>query len=726
MARGGPFDLNKEINKALSPKRAFSAAAVESLYVFLKEANFEIDRRLIDPDKFYWLGPLYDIKRSELFGQQLSDGTWLVRPKYEAGILYRKASQMGASVWSIVFMLWLCIDEDRPLGIACYWPTEKDLQDFVQTRLDPMLEGNEKMKSLMEDTKVDSTRAKQILNSTIYFRYVAGKASADSIPVDVVIGDEIRLWDTPAETLQRLDERMGQSVLKLRVYMSTVGSPNDFMEQQWFASNQTKWYSRCPENDCYTEVPLDPRAPRPRMFKASNLVDADPSRPLIRGVVLSDFLPTEIVKKLEGVRNAVYVCPCCGGEIPRPSDGEYVATYPDSEGMYALEFARTLSMNATPWMLLSQFLTAKDMKQFMNGWMAKPWLDPEGRPVREEHWEHARKVAAELGLEWEQWGSGTYLGGDFRANEFHWIIGEKDEYEHDGRVYRGRVVAFGVYQGSDWELEADRLLRQYGVERAVIDYLPFTTATLKFAKRHEGVVYLAQYKGNDLLKTPAENGKSKRRVSPDARENYMVNMDQVKSLAFSLNSFAMGHWLVPQGPLYQRDYIDRRKNVHAMFDVTEGMEGEGREGLKQHLMCLALINKYEDTKNDSGERVTVSGKMTQEFVDAGGFDPHWAHAFNYMVAASELGGDGARILRPDPALIEAAERGTLRPGVQLGMRNPLGLPIPLPVAKAGQSCGNCKWFPHEEEGERAHCGALGWEVGRREPACSAGLWRPKS
>ncbi len=734
------LNIEDAFHSSLGRKEAFSQAAVDGLWAFLKEAGLEADRRVIDPDPFYWLHPLYDLKRHELLGVKIpgkggAPDVWLSRPQFERGILFRKASQMGASVWSIVFMLWLCIDLERPLGIACYWPTEKDLQDFIQTRLDPMLSGCPKLQSYMEDTKVDSTRAKQIGRSTIYFRYVKGKASADSIPVDVLLCDEVRLWDTPEETIQRLKERLGQSDVKLLACFSTVGSTGDYMERQWAVSNQIKYFSRCEQGDCHTEIAPDPASPN-RVFRGDDLDSATPGRTLIRGVVMSDYLPDQITR-LTGFREATYTCPCCGGAMPNLRDGGYVETRPQAEGMYALEFARTLSPRLSAYELLSEYKTARDMKQFMNGYLAKPWLDPEGRPVKEEDWNRAKDPT----IQWAQADEGGVndLGADFRAREMHYVLGEAGS---DGQP--GRILRVGVYQRSDWKAFLESLILRFHVRRAVIDYMPFTSDTLELADRYQGKVFLAQYKAGPMVKVASQEGKTGRKISPDGREKHMVSLDQVKSLNYSLASFARGHWQVPATPLYQSPYTDRKKNVHEHFDVAEGMEGEGREGFKQHLMCLSLVTKKEFTTNNANERVGESGAQTQEFVDAGGFDPHWAHAFNYMVMAGLLGGGDAALIGSsgrDLAMHAAAQGahpagwGAAKlPGVPTGGRiagfmNPAhelthfqtpALPRPK---RAEVRCGQCAHGPAEG---RAVCGALGWEVGADEPRCQyRGVFRPR-
>ncbi len=730
--RLGRDALSAVVNQTFAASRGFSPEAVESFYLFLKEAQFVSDNHAVDPDRFFWLEPLYRVTRTEVLGIRSEDGEWLQRPRFETGILFRKASQMGASVWSVLFMLWLCVDLNRGLSIGCFWPNQQELQTFVQTRLDKVLASSPKMLSYMEDSKVDSTVAKQIGACTVHFRHVSGKSTADSVPLDVILCDEVRLWDTPGDTVQRLKERYGQSEVKLLALFSTVGTVNDYMEQRWGESNQIKYFTLCPENDCHTEVGDDPaQSAQNRVFRGDELLAADGERMLVRGVVLSDYLPDQVivpaVKDKGGavLTPAHYTCPCCSAPIPRRWEGEYVETRPRSDGMYALEFAKTISRLFTPEEMLREYETATDMKQFMNGALAKPWLDPEGRPVKQEDWDRARAAGSEL--TWASSGRGgrNFLGGDFRANEFHYVIGELGQ---DGEM--GALLRVGVYQKPDWEPFLERLLERFQIERAIIDYLPFTTATLSVANRHRGVVFLSQYKTGAVIRTNAsENSRGSRKVNPDGREKHMVLLDQYKSLLASLDSFANGQWRVPRGAVYHADYVDRKKNLHAHFDVVEGMEGVGREGFRQHLMGLAVQTKTVVTQNKSREKVHKAGLEQQEMVDASGFDPHWAHCFNYMVMASRLAGSDLNILRSQA---RSPTGEPLTPGMPVGGRiaarpgaggEESWMAPNIKPMNTYRSCGSCVHGPVAGE---AKCGALGWIVHASDPQCpTPGIYKAR-
>jgi len=746
MAPKRKFGIDDAFNASLGRKEAFSAKAVKHFWTFLQEAELISDRRVVKPEPFFWLHPLYDLDRDKLLGVRMKNGTWLVRPQFPNGILFRKASQMGASVWSIALILWLCIDLERPLGIACYWPTEKDLQDFIQTRLDPMIEASPRLKSYMEDTKVDSTRAKQIGRSTVYFRYVAGKASADSIPVDILLCDEVRLWDKPGDTIQRLKERLRQSDVGLVAYFSTVGSQGDFMEQEWAASNQIKYFSHC-ASGCHTEISRDPALPN-RLFRGDDLDSADPARKLINGVVLSDFLPDQIVRTWkvpdpedeDGERMLVegcYVCPCCGADLHDPSVGGYVTTRPDAEGMYALEFAATLAPMVGAVRMLTEYKKATDMKQFMNGYLAKPWLDPEGRIVKPEDWTAA--LDPELSWAERDLGGVNFLGADFRAREMHYTISEEPsgEVDEDGQLVPGRLLRIGVFQGGGWKPFLEGLLERFRVRRALIDYQPFTDETLELADRYEGRVVLAQYKPGAMIRTASQDGgKGARKVSPDKRERHMVFMDQYKSMVYSLNRFAAGTYRVPDAPLYQEAYKTRKKDLLDHFDVVNGSEGAGREGYKQHLMCQAVLTTNPTVTNQSREKVHRSGQTMQELIDADGFDPHWAHTLNYTVMAAHLGGADAGLVGTRSRDLQQQTKGGTYPagyerqripGVPEGGRitgvfgnedaDPFAVPTPPSYRRSRQKvarCRDCVFGPVEGE---ALCRPTSYLVRPEEPAC---------
>ena len=720
--------LLEKLESAASEQSAYSPEEVESLWTFMQNGRYVIDNRVCDPKEFFWMHPVYRITRTDLFGKPAiyADSGRLfqaaIPPKFSAGLLFRKASQMGATVFSVLLMIWLCIDPDRPLSIGCYWPTQGDVETFVKMRFNPFLEENPKLKELILDSKADSLGEKLIGRSKLYFRYVKGKTQADSLPLDVVIGDEIRLWETAEDTTQRLWERVTQSKLQLMIYMSTVGSKGDFMEQQWAISNQLKWFTAC-KNGCHTELASDP-ASENRVLKIDQLEASNPALRLIPGVVLSDFLP-EVFIANRGKGN-VYVCPCCSEPIV-PQNGEYVETRPDAEGMFAMEFAKTLLPNISASLFMQKYREARDRKQFFNGWLAKPFLDPESRPVKEEDWIRNRAQS----VTWDDRGRGrrTFLGADFRAREMHWLVGALGETDDFGRPTPGQILRVGVFQGSDWQGFLRDLIADFGIEAGVIDYAPFYTQTLEIADEFDGIIRLAQYRAGDMLRTNADNKRATKKVSPDARERHMALLDQVKTLNYSLKSFADGNWLVPQEPLYMEQFIDSKKHVHEQFDLAEGMEGAGREGLKQHLLCLALVNKKGMTTNESGERVHEAGMEAQEFIDAGGFDPHWAHAFNYMVMASLLSGGEVTVYRSPQGTEAAFEGGIVRrqapEDVLAQAHRHGGLPTATAIKRVSdlKTCGTCI---HGPEQGRANCAALGWEVEAWQPQCNyAGVYRKR-
>lgn len=704
-------DLVTDFSRGEDVSNMFSAEAVENFYVFLKEAGLKDQgTRLVDPDQFFWLDPVYNITRTDLFGVKGENGKWLIKPRFKNGIVFRKASQMGASVWSVAFMIWLCIDLNRPLSIGCFWPYEGELQSFISTRLDPMLRESPKLKAYLNMGVTNNTQAKQIGRSTLYFRHVAGKSAMDAVPMDVTLNDEVRLWEDASGSLQRIEERMGQSDVQLRVLMSTVGLPEDYMEQRWFESNMIKYFTACP-NGCCTEITEDPRR--------SNILHRADELPLtsnliIAGVVLSDYLPTDMIRRTTP-GEAEYVCPHCGASLEDSRVGGYAETCPKADGMFAIEFARTLSKAVTPYKVLEQYLAAEDVKQYMNGWMAKSYLNPEGRLVTEEHWRLARDRGARAELSWNGSHSGCYLGADFRTNEMHVVIGELEPTELNGLIFPGRLAHVEVFQGHHWEDRLEGLLGEFGVAQAIIDYMPDTSGTLAFAKRHPGRVLLADYRDGELIRLPDNRKKSNRKVHPDGREEHKVLLDQAKSLSISLKGLANGHWLIPDGPLRQHTYIDRNNYTLHDFDVLEGLDGRGREGFMQHVMGLATRNVTKDTKAESGEKVTISGVMRQEIYDASGFDPHWAHAFNYMVMASKTNIGGATVLRPSREtldLVREKRLGMPSSNTSLAQFAQGGL---SGVQRAMRKCGDCR---HGPASGQANCQWTGMKVAAHEPACN--------
>lgn len=690
MSKKGPVikdvnDFFDNLDKVQNNSDGFSAAAVESFWTFIEEGQFRVDRRLVEPELFYWLEPLYRITRTDLYSG-----------KYKEGITMRKSSQMGASVWTILFMLWLCIDPQREVSIAVYWPTEKDLLDFVTERFNKMVESSPKMQTYFKDGAANNTRMKQIGGCVIYFRYVKGQAGTDSIPVDVIIGDEVRLMAAAEEIFDRIDYRMTQSKLALRVLLSTVGSPGDFMERNWGKSNQVKYFSLCENCDVHSIIHEDPldRNP-PKLFRGdevwhyAEMEDIDPAR-IFEGVVLSDFEPSQFLL-IEDEFTAHYKCPCCGEMIRDPQNGGYKQTRPGRGKMYGIEFAQILAPNVGPTKVWQKSFN-KNKKEFYNNVLAKPYVDPQGRIVKPEH----EKLVRRDELSWYTTNPGMecFLGADFRNQEMHVVVGGKWE---DGRQ---QILHLEVYQGDQMFPRLQELLNQFVVERAIIDYAPYTVDTLKMAKLNEQTVFLAQYReGLEMIKFAQENSKSVARVDEDVRIRNTVLIDQVRSFKWSLYSFTAAEWLMPTDDLWQTPFIDRLGNRK---EDGSDMAGE----FFQHLMCPALEAIDPMVTNLSGETVKRTGDATERFIDASGFDPHFAHAFNYMVMAAYLGGGGMEIWRSKKKKEQGEEsspRGEKR------------------KEQFQRCCGSCTHFLPE----RKYCMATGYETQAHLPPCPEGLYRKK-
>lgn len=704
--RRGRFNLQEidaQFEQAISPSQGFSPEAVEHFRTFVREGQFQVDNRDVNADSFYWLDPLYDLKRSELLGVRTRDGRWLQKPnpKYSEGIVLRKSSQGGATVFSILLLVWLCIDNRRGLNVGCFWPNENDVIDFVQMRFVPLLESSDKMKSYIAPTNINNTRSKQIGRSNLWFRYVNGSSKTDSVPLDIIVGDEVRLWGDPdrvSHLMQRMEERFGQSDVRLKIWMSTVGSPKDAMELLWDSSNQVKYFSECP-NGCVTEIRSNPEDEQDKLVTAAERHLLDEER-VVEGVCLSDYHPHQITRN---EKDTPYICPCCGADIvPREGRG-FVETFPNAAGMYGLEFARTLYDTITPWKLRREYDTAKDKKQYWNGWMAKPYRDPKGALVKPEHIDAARSDSM---VQWHQTtppGMNAYLGADFRTDEIHVVVlGVAGEDENNN--IRGQVLHVEVMQdGEEAYQRLEAMLYQYNVTCAIIDYRPHTTTTLAMARRNRERLFLASYVGGEMVRLKKSGGKSVANVEEDVRETNVVLLDQLLSMKYSLHSFAMGNWKMSPAELPQYQFVDRKRNTHPVYDVAWEFS--------DHLQRQAIEHIPKLTKNASGEVVGVSGAFVEKIVDVG-YDPHFAHAFNYAVMASYLQPSGVKLLGGGRIQPKAATT--------------LAVNVPVPLHNTNRRCGNCKWWQGEDKGDSlGRCERLGWQCSAQQPVCQFRLYRPK-
>ncbi len=153
-------------------------------------------------------------------------------------IVIKKCSQVGGSV---VFNLKTFFAVQKLGWQAIYtMPTDSDVEEFVKTKTNPILEANPEV---FKDMDTDSVYLKKIGDRFLHFKGTISKTAAISTSSDLNVHDEASRSDQ--STIERYKSRQDASIYKRRWWFSNPTTEKDIIDQKWWESDQKEWYSTC-------------------------------------------------------------------------------------------------------------------------------------------------------------------------------------------------------------------------------------------------------------------------------------------------------------------------------------------------------------------------------------------------------------------------------------------------------------------------------------------------
>lgn len=550
-------------------------------------SGVKVDGRPLEFDNHRYLLPIY-----------MDDGHEVV---------WMKAAQLGATIYMLLRLLWFARYHTLKAGL--YFPTGEGVEVLSKDRLAPLIDSNPELSDNVRDD-ADTLGLKGIDNihgerSSLYMLYLGGKASKDSVPLDVIAFDEVRLVD-PNDIEQAL-ERISHSNFKHKIFMSTAGSPGVDIDVRFKRGTQLTWHSKC---NC------------------------------LEGVVLSDVFPECIVKTRKG---EVYLrCPKCKYRINDPQNGNYLAHNPGADyNSYAV--SQLVSKFITPKDIFERYTTTTNITEFYNAKLGRPYVDEEARPITEDvfnacinetlKWgseSHNKKVRGGCAMGVDQHSGNCYVtimkeGRDGKKQLVHLELierGNSQYWEYNKKTGEmGPVTPFKrLYT----------LMREYNVGKCVIDAMPNINEAYDLARYFPSKVFLAHYKdtGQDLalwydrlkLKEGIKKG------STEIRMKWQVLLNRYTSMDYLLRGFTEGIMEIPPvGNLIQV----------CQNEKTGRMEAEQLAlRFKQHLTRLVRQEQLMGAKAIGKKAAENTGKSVWKWVYLGG-DPHFAHSALYANIALE-------------------------------------------------------------------------------------------
>lgn len=448
-------------------------------------------------------------------------------------IIYMKAGQIGISELLISYALHAMAV--RGADVMYLMPTDTDVSDFSQSRFGPALEASAQISSLLrpagrEIRGADKVTLKRIANNFLYLR--GGHVKKDgqarqlkSVPVDILIGDEIDEMDKRAMPIAR--KRLGHSPLKEVRQASTPTYHGRGIHLEWEKSDQREWFVRC--SHCG----------RRQMMTIKHVVTEwdDLERPMA----------------WHGMKDgrAFVACEKCGKELNRVGVGEWVPAFP-GRAIVGYHPTKLMAVHTSLLEVVNNFLTVDETKrkEAYNQDLGLPYT-PRGGRLDDTILDALKRDYGHGPVP----GLRTYAGIDV-GKVLHIIIRAKmDEKGERRQLWAGDVVSFD---------DAARILKQYKVSICVIDALPETRKARELqAGFRDGVVWLAYFSGAE---------KDVDGVVWNKKEG-IVNLDRTRTMDAMYAGFYDGETnVVPAHIASVEDYYDHLKAPVRVIEKRGGKE----------------------------------------------------------------------------------------------------------------------------------------------------------
>jgi len=358
-----------------------------------------------------------------------------------------KAAQMGLTTRAMLRTLYLC-RYAKFRGALYLFPSRTDALDFSKSRISALIDENpDDIGAWLKDT--DSAGLKKVWDSWLYIRGMQSQVGLKSIPVDLVIFDE--LDEAPPNAVDVALERMGHSEHRLIHQLSNPTLPDYGICKAFQATDQRYWLLRCERCGHYTCM-------------EDVFCEAKPPE-----------TPRCLVETSDG--HVFRACEKCQAEL-NPSKGQWVAKRPGVTDRRGYHYSQLFSNYIDPGDILRQYRTTNNLTAFYNLKIGVGYVEAQNRLSVPE----VLALCSDEGIASSDRGP-CFMGVD-QGKDLHVVIGRRTPNR------AGEIVHLGVYK--DWD-ELDRLMKVFNVGRCVVDALPETRNARAFAERFRGKVYLNYY-----------------------------------------------------------------------------------------------------------------------------------------------------------------------------------------------------------------------------------------
>lgn len=273
-----------------------------------------------------------------------------------------KSRQLGFSELMVAFTIWW-LDSHSSKGVnALYaFPTLKQMRDFVQMRLNSILDTIPYYRSLTND--VNSIEVKKIRDTYLTFRTSSVPRALEGVNADLVLLDEYDHVLPAAE--QSADKSLSSSPFRLKRRWSTPTTKGMGIEALYEASDQNEWLIRCTHCNYDNLMSFDD-------YNANNLEKSG-------NIQLVDPSGIDLTKRSVAPDTYRYVCQRCGKPLDRWYTGRWVPKYPEVTQTTGGRRGYRISQMDAVWisasMLKQSELNARSKQEFYNYDLGMPYAD---------------------------------------------------------------------------------------------------------------------------------------------------------------------------------------------------------------------------------------------------------------------------------------------------------------------------------------------------------------
>jgi hypothetical protein len=492
--------------------------------------------------------------------------------------------------------------------------------------------------------------------------------------MDVLTFDEVQ--EMSLAQMEKTRERLSASSVRYTLMGSTANWPDSDIHHWYKRGTQHRFHTECPT--CLKRRPLDDYFPA--------CIEWDPQ------------MIDPLTQRLGLYR---YVCED-GHWIDDPQRGAWLPDNPDA-WIVSAHFPQMLSPTISPGEIMEKFLHSTDKKNFYNRVLGKPWLDPSQIPVTLEHMARCVEEGKMAGVVWKTRARGAFMGIDQMGQSNVVVIKERLP---DGRQ---AVIHLEEIYSDDPFARCSELMDDFGVVACVVEINPNFNDAQRFAKRHEGHVFLCNGFGelaDDMVKwgDAPKLDVSERRTGEEYRTRFTVKADQFKCMQASFARFTSNPptCLFPDPLELAQDVVDKGVKQRALI-APRAFE---------HFTKTALV--VETVRDAAGAEATTN--QYKRVVRKIKIDPHFSYANQLCDVAWARAHGTAQFIFPEGA----GNAGRQNLAETMGLHGMPGhVMAQLEPPPSGEVCGRCTECPIGPHGppERFFCATRQFETGAKDPGC---------